>query len=324
MSQPKPQQVAKEMWKATSLALLKDDEVDSIYARLAGLAVPLDDDPLAYGPKRLQEKTAHCRKFLSETERLFLDVSHRLHKLKRNLRAAAAALELSTKYLYATDPEVRAGRNIADRDAFAAIKLKDEWMHRHALEQQVLDMEAVMLVIKAKRSDLRDTQGRIRDQVRLCGQELELGGRWGTKRPNAPDLEPGQGFADGTDVQSVLDLIEEMGGEGAAEIALPTLADDADDVEETPPEETPVVAPVVTPVVAPTGDVFVHPEDKLNFDLLDAETPKTAADVLPSNGSSGDDIDRMINGVQIPSDKTTPKKKELTEQDFDSLLEMFE
>ena len=69
---------------------------------------------------------AQCRKCLSETERIFLDISQAMHRAKRNLRAKKAALDLSTKFLYAEDPEVRSGRNIADRDAFAAIKLKDE------------------------------------------------------------------------------------------------------------------------------------------------------------------------------------------------------
>ena len=330
MAQPKPQQVAQTLWKTTVDALLSSDEVDALYVRLEGLAVALDSDPLAFGPKRLQEKTAECRAHLTTVERMFLDVSRRLHTVRRDLRAKKSGLELATKFLYAEDPEVRAGRNIADRDAFAA--LKPEWMAVHQSEQEVGDLEAVMYVIKAKRSDLRDTQGRIRDQVRLCGQELELGGRWGTKRYNAPDLEPGQGVADGGDVQDVLDLIEGMDG-ATGEVHLPKLTDDSDepevDDEETPAEsawsnptevdlgdldgEAPEATPEVTPEVA------TKPDDV----LPEQDGEKTAAEVLPSNGTSGAEIDRLISSVQLPA-STTSKGSTPIDQNIDALLDLFE
>lgn len=340
----KPHQVAKDLWQTTTDALLSSDEVDAIYVRLGGLEVALDDDPLAYGPKRLQEKTSLCRKHLTECERIFLDVSRRLHKLKRELRAKKAALELSTKFLYAEDPEVRSGRNIADRDAFAAIKLKDEWMAVHTLTQQVEDMEAVMLVIKAKRSDLRDTQGRLRDQVRLCGQELELGGRWGTKRPDAPELRPGQ-VAHGGDVDDVLKLIDEMGGV-SGEVHLGALDDDdEDDSEETPTEE-PITGgfvnpddtidfgvfddeddedtPASEPAPAPAPVVQETPKSSPGVTLNPEDTGKTAAEVLPGNGVGGDEIDRMLNSVSLPASTKTGGKSPIEDHDIDNLLELFE
>ena len=54
------------------------------------------------------------------------------------------------------------------------------------------DLEALMTVIKSKRADLKDIQGRIKDQINLCREEIGLGGRWGSKPPPgiiAPDLE---------------------------------------------------------------------------------------------------------------------------------------
>ena len=314
MSQQKPQQAAKDLWKSTADALLASDDVDAIYDRLSGLEVSLDADPLAYGPKRLQEKTAMCRKHLTDCERIFLDVSHRLHRIKRSLRAKKSALDLSTKYLYAEDPEVRAGRNIADRDAFAAIKLKDEWMEVHTLEQQVQDMEAVITVIKTKRSDLRDTQGRLRDQIRLCGQELELGGRWGTKRPNAPEIVPGR-QANGADVEQVLELI--------------------DDVDVAQAE-----------VHLPAGNAgFVNPDDKIDLDALEdesgdlgdggsedldtedsvslSETEGDPKDVLPGNGVSSAEIDTLLKSMSLPASTSSKNTPSIEDKDIDSLLEMF-
>jgi hypothetical protein len=38
-----------------------------------------------------------------------------------------------------------------------------------------------MTVIKAKRTDLKDLQGRLRDQLKLCQEQISLGQRWGSK-----------------------------------------------------------------------------------------------------------------------------------------------
>lgn len=340
MSQPKPQQVAKDLWQTTRDALLSLDEVDAVYTRLGFLEVALDDDPLAYGPKRLQEKTAMCRKHLAECERIFLDVSHRQHRLKRALRAQKSALELSTKFLYAEDPEVRAGRNIADRDAFAAIKLKDEWLAVHSLELQTQDMEAVLFVIKAKRSDLRDTQGRLRDQARLCGQELELGGRWGTKRPNAPELQP-RHFAHGGDVEEVLQLIDEVGA--ASEIDLDVLSEEEDEGENEGSEPIPFVNPddnldlsalddegdgASEPIrLHGTGETFetlANPVSEVHEMVLDPGDPQTAAEALPGNGVKGDEIDRMLNAVSLPASTVVTGRPPMEDFQIANLLDMFE
>ena len=329
----KPQDAAKEIWESTTLSLLSEDQVVEIYDRLADMEVSLDADPLAFGPKRLQEKMAQWRKCLSETERIFLDVRQSMHKAKRNLRAKKAALDLSTKFLYAEDPEVRSGRNIADRDAFAAIKLKEEWMEVHTCEQLVQDIEAVIIVVKAKRSDLRDTQGRLRDQLRLCQQELDLGGRWGSKRLNAPELEPGQGVATGADVEVIDNLIDRVNDE----IHLMSLDDEDDDVE-TPAEET---------TFAFEGNLtqeetFVNPDDNLDFSEFDSDEssepeeksepeetskevelqPEQSKVVLVSNDMESSELDEMLNKVTVPH--KVASSSGTTDQDVDALLKMFE
>jgi len=203
---------AKALWESTAKALLSEDEVDEVYGRLETLQVELDPDPLIFGPKRLQEKIADSRRALGECERIYLDMSHRMHRLKRESRAKEAGLELATMKLFADDPEVRAPRNVKDREAHAAIKLKDEWLEVHQLNQAVMDHEALLVVIKAKRSDLRDTQARLRDQIRLCQTEVDLGGHWGTTDPRGGvPLVPGQGVAPSTD--GLEEMMAEMDGE---------------------------------------------------------------------------------------------------------------
>ena len=327
----KPQDAAKEIWESTTLSLLSEDQVVEIYDRLADMEVSLDADPLAFGPKRLQEKMAQCRKCLSETERIFLDISQAMHRAKRNLRAKKAALDLSTKFLYAEDPEVRSGRNIADRDAFAAIKLKDEWMEVHSCEQLVQDIEAVLIVIKAKRSDLRDTQGRLRDQLRLCQQELDLGGRWGSRRPNAPELEPGQGVANGADAEVIDNLIDRVNDE----IHLMTLNDEED--QSSAEEPTFAFEKNLT-----QEESFVNPDDNLDFSAFEdvsesggessgeepsqTETvtlkPDQSKVVLVSNDMASSELDEMLNKVTVPHNVASSSST--SDQDVDALLKMFE
>jgi len=163
--------------------------ISGIYDRLGDLELALDPDPLIYGPKRLNAKVAEARNMLRSCEGLFLQVSHDLHRYSRALRVATAKLKMSKDYLFANDPETRAGRNVADREAIATMKLQEQVKEVHRLEIGTEDLKALLAVIKAKRADLRDTQGRLRDQIRLCQEEIGLGGRWGSRVPNAPDID---------------------------------------------------------------------------------------------------------------------------------------
>jgi len=165
-------------------------DADAIYDELGTLSVALDADPLSFGPKRLNGKISEVRKALDRCERIFLDVAQNLHRIRRQRRRAETALELAKKDLLANSVEVRAGRSVADRDAIATGKLQKEVeaLHRHELMEQ--DFEAVLVVVKAKRADLRDTAGRLRDQIRLCQEEIGLGSSWGSRVPGAAPLPP--------------------------------------------------------------------------------------------------------------------------------------
>jgi hypothetical protein len=47
------------------------------------------------------------------------------------------------------------------------------------LTANVEDLEAVLTVVRTKRADLKDIQGRLKDQLKVCQEEISLGGRWG-------------------------------------------------------------------------------------------------------------------------------------------------
>jgi len=165
--------------------------LEGFYRLLSTLHVELDPDPLELGPKRINEKIATCRGHLSKCERVYLEVSQDLHWYKRRHRLATATHALKVQELLANDPEVRAGRNVTDREAVANIKLRADKEVIDFLRNALEDLESVKSVITTKRDDLRDIQGRLRDQLKVCQEEIALGARWGTRtrmssRPSAP------------------------------------------------------------------------------------------------------------------------------------------
>lgn len=175
-----------------TLPEITTEAVEAVFNTLSTMEVELDPDPLQFGPKRLNGKVAEARGMLTDCESLFLKVSLWLQKYRAAHRTLETEMDLAKKHLYANDPEVRAGRNVADRDALATMKLRDQARTLATVAQSQADLEAMLTVIKAKRTDLKDVQGRIRDQIKLCQEEIALGGQWGSKpKPGAkaPNLD---------------------------------------------------------------------------------------------------------------------------------------
>lgn len=215
--------------------------IDSLYEALKAMQVDLDADPLELGPKRLNEKIAACRGMLSRCEKIFLDVSQSLHYYKRELRRATADFKLAIRELLTNDPEVRAGRNVTDREAIATTKLRNEAEDIDRLTSCVEELEAVLMVIRTKRTDLKDTQGRLRDQLKVCQEEIGLGSHWGRSMPPRHKAEEDPAQA------SVNDLMNQVLGPEA----LPGVEDI------TPPSE----ASTEDPAIPPDRTLEAIPED---------------------------------------------------------------
>lgn len=240
-----------------SLPPITPEVVESVFARLGAMEVILDADPLEFGPRRLNLKIAEARGHLSRTERIYLQVSQWLQQYRKANRGLQADFDLQMQDLLANDPEVRAGRNVKDRDAVATMKLRTEKEELAAQEIALQDLEAVMTVIKAKRSDLKDTQARLRDQIRLCGEEIGLGGRWGSRA--APEVDtPDLDAAPHVDATTMRDLQDMFSGVG--------------DMEAPAPEEVEHIATTMM------GCPEVEEEEKA----------PSLDEGMPTNGSDGD------------------------------------
>lgn len=161
------------------MSLISSDWVDSVYTKLGNLDVVLDPNPLEHGPAVLNQKTSEVRTALSNVEKLFMEVSHNLHTYKRKLTTFKLQFGIEITRLIASDPHVRAGRSQSEREALASTKLTHLTVQINSLELAVQDLDAVLTVIKAKRTDLKDIQNRLKDQLRLCQEQIMLGQRWG-------------------------------------------------------------------------------------------------------------------------------------------------
>ena len=217
---------------------------------------------------------------------MFLQLSEDLQKINRVHRRSKLDFDLQVQDMFVNDPDTRSGRNVRDREAIASVKLRAEREMISSLESSQEDIAAVMSVVKAKREDLKDVQGRIRDQIKLCQEEMALGGKWGsapppgatpvdldTPRPvlrtqggvppesseeeeeesegNFSDLEAFIASEVGTS-SGYVEMGAETGAPSSEPVQAPTVGDiDLDDLLST--EATLEVKPVLTPNTAVSG-----------------------------------------------------------------------
>jgi len=80
------------------------------------------------------------------------------------------------------------------REAVAKRKLEDLVQLIKSLESDIDEVKGLSKVVSSKRLDLKDIQVRIRDQIKLCEEELGLHGRkWGERGPSSVSND---GFSD--------------------------------------------------------------------------------------------------------------------------------
>jgi len=315
-----------------SLPQVNDAYVRRVFDSLAKMDVDLDADPMMYGPKRMIAKVAACRDHLSRCQQIFLQVSDDLHRLNRAHRKSKLDFDLQMQDLLANDPDVRAGKNVRDREAVATMKLRADREHIANIESSIQDLDAVMSVVKAKREDLKDIQGRIRDQVKLCQEEVGLGGKWGSAPPpgaRTPNLDAApkvdrtaletlnevMGGLEGESSVSDLDqfVMQELAGQGVSP------DEDEEDVVVAQPEppkpavevakvvETPKVeaAPVVeTPKAAPPADEDEDEDPLSGFNAVAAKPEPTAP-----TSARAEEIDNFFDDLEVDAPSAKPGQK---------------
>lgn len=319
-----------------SLPQVNDAYVRRVFDSLSKMDVDLDSDPMMYGPKRMIAKVAACRDHLSRCQQIFLQVSDDLHRLNRAHRKAKLDFDLQMQDLLANDPDVRAGKNVRDREAVATMKLRADREYMANIESSIQDLDAVMSVVKAKREDLKDIQGRIRDQVKLCQEETSLGGKWGSAPPpgaRTPNLDAAP-KVDRTALDTLNEVVGGLGGESSVtdleqfvmkELAEQGVVDEEEDSEEVPvvvqPEPPKLVVqpePVVevkpTPAPAPVVEEEEEEADPLGGFLSPSEEPETHLPVVEAKpeppaatSTSSEEIDNFFNDLDVEAPASAKK-----------------
>lgn len=257
MTQPKD--------KSLGMAPIVDqDRLESVYDELKEMVVQLDPNPVEYGPGRFNNRIAHVRALLTRVEQIFLQVSEDLHWFKRSARGKRTLYELSRRELVVNDPKCRVGRSQKEREDLADVQLRPQIEEIGDLVADADDLEILMVAIKSKRTDLKDIQGRMRDQMKLIEHDLGMGARWGQAAPFT-DTD-----ASLNDINTLLDSVG-MGTE-----------DDEEETEETETEEVSGVEDQQDP--APTLGVTIefHPSD-----LDDEVTDSIEKDIFPIEDNQG-------------------------------------
>ena len=239
--------------------------IEGLYNDLATMQVELDADPLSLGPKRLNEKVSQSRGMLSRCETMFLSVAQDLYRYKRRLRSASAEFKLQLRELLTNDPEVRMGRNVTDREAIASNKLRPEAEVIDHLTACVEDLEAVLTVIRLKRADLKDIQGRLKDQLKICQEEISLGSRWNVpsqRRSRVESRKPTEEVPEEGSVQQLLDTVfpSDMGGKTVHEAIVGDPHISADNALESIPDE-----PSVPVIFHPDSAMFANVDATYDF-----------------------------------------------------------
>lgn len=278
------------------------DYIEQVFSSLEAMTVELDDDPLEYGPRRLAHKVAETRTHLSRCEQVSLQIARLLQQYKRGHRAAQLEFDLKLQHMLANDPEVRAGRNVADRNAIATVKLNEQREAMSHMEVVIQDLEVVMTAIKSKRADLRDVQGRLRDQMRLCQEEVGLGGKWGSKTVGSG---PSLSNTPLIDTKALRELDAMFSGElhvsDPSDLVLPT-----EEISEDEGEAPPAPPPVVEAAPAPPPPVV---------------EPTPAPPEIPTGEGKDDDFDSILSGISTPTETVGKRPSLSVDELLDSLLD---
>ena len=272
-------------------------EIDEVYEELGDMHMQLDDDPIRFGPKRLNGKVAGCKKLVSRCTEIEIHLATILSRVLRQQRTAEAELELLMQDLLASDPEVRAGRSVRDREAIANTKMRDERGLARAVTEAGEELKSAITVVKAKKADLKDTQGRLRDQHRLISEEIALGSAWGTAPP------PGMRVSLPREAEAYA-----QEGKNGVEVLIESVESVMDEVlENTTVEASSVVDDPDPVVVSPVADEEQVKADAAQqvLDSLLSEIPEEESDEdyvaksgngISADALSGDDLDALIDG----------------------------
>lgn len=302
------------------------ERIARTYAELKKMEIRLDPNPIEYGPKRFNHRIAQVRAMLTRLEQIFLQTSEDLHYFKRIISKRTALYELEKRDLLINDPQCRRGRNRKECEDLADIQLQEQLEVLSKLGIAAQDLEAMMVVIKSKRTDLKDIQGRMRDQMKLIEHDISMGARWGTSTAPPLSTAPVTSVSEIDDILANVDASMGIISDGTGAI----LNEVGEDEEEEEEEDGEVVESEDAEDPAPQAEPAPEPEPVLVFGEDDSEPepepeiviPDEEGDAaLPEKTADQGDADDFLEllGAALDSETVEPSE-EGSEQGIDDLI----
>jgi hypothetical protein len=292
------------------------DRIEETYAELKKMEVVLDPNPIEYGPKRFSNRIAKVRAMLNRVEQIFLQTSEDLHYFQRIINSMRTLYELEKRELMVNDPRCRVGRSQQEREALADVQLRDQIEAVQKLELAAHDLETMMISIKSKRTDLKDVQGRMRDQMKLIEHDLGMGARWGS---NAAPSSASQSVREIDDMLATVDqgfgiVAESEDDEDEQEEIV------VDDARHDPSPQAPEPEPVlVFGEETPAEDDVT---DEATDESVDAEAlipDENSEGELPEDDQAQDEADSFLDALSMgTSDEPAKNAASEAEGDDDS------
>lgn len=161
------------------LKLVDREVIDKVYSSLLAIHIQLDEDPLGGGPTRLNEKMAKAANMQTRVRNWQQVIAHKSHLFNRQHRLVAKNFEMLMRDRTLYHPKANSFKSQKDRENAAKLLLSDELEELESYEEAKFELEAVLEALKLKDRDIRDLIQRLRDQMRLCQEEIKIGRRWG-------------------------------------------------------------------------------------------------------------------------------------------------
>jgi len=197
----------------------------------------LDADPLSAGPQEMNNKRAKIRNFIGRCTDIELQILEDLGVYHRELARFEGKYKIQFQNLMANNPHVRAGRSADDRRAHADVILTELVQEISNSELAVEDLDRLLVVVRTKKTDLKNLQAQLKEQMKTCEHELGLGGKWGQSRtPRYGDPKP----VVSANVDHIDELMDNLDkGDEGVPTTFVVSEDDLDDLEdpEANPEE---------------------------------------------------------------------------------------
>jgi len=316
------------------------ERIARTYAELKKMEIRLDPNPIEYGPKRFNHRIAQVRAMLTRLEQIFLQTSEDLHYFKRIISKRTALYELEKRDLLINDPQCRRGRNRKECEDLADIQLQEQLEVLSKLGIAAQDLEAMMVVIKSKRTDLKDIQGRMRDQMKLIEHDISMGARWGTSTAPPLSTAPVTSVSEIDDILANVDASMGIISDGTGAI-LNEVGEDEEEEEEdgevVEAEDAEDPAPQAEPAPEPEPElVFPEPEPEPELEPVlvfgeDDSEPEPEPEIvipdeegdaaLPEKTADQGDADDFLESLGAAIDsETVDASEEGSEQGIDDLI----